>query len=192
MELANTAESQQVPEMKNLIRSAIEEYFRSETAKSEPVYKLELTEERKRREQLEKRVNELVEENRRSRHQAEEAERTASIRGELQRLGVSKVDLAFKAVRDDIVRAEDGRLVARGDTGEVSVRDYLTRFLHDNPELLPGRMQGGSGASGGHVDVPSSSGGVDLDKIRPGMSAEELEKVRNEIARVARQAMRGI
>jgi hypothetical protein len=185
-------EGHQAPEMKNLIRSAIEEYFRSESAKSEPVYKLELTEERKRREQLEKRVNELVEENRRSRQQAEEAERTASIRSELQRFGVSKIDLAFKAVRDDIVRGEDGRLVARMDAGEVSVRDYLSKFLHENPELLPGRMQGGSGAAGGHLEVSGPASGVEIEKIRPGMSAEELEKVRNEIARVARQTMRGM
>ena len=53
-------------------------------------------------------MNELVEENKRSRQQAEEAERGSAIRTELQRLGVAKVDLAFKAVKDDIVRTEDG------------------------------------------------------------------------------------
>ena len=70
--------------------------------------------------QLERRLNELVEENKRSRQVAEEAERSSAIRAELQRLGVAKIDLAFKAVQDDIVRTEDGRLVARGETGEVS------------------------------------------------------------------------
>ena len=59
-----------------------------------------MQEERKRREQLERRLNELVEENKRSRQMAEEAERSAAIRAELQRLGVAKVDLAFKAVQD--------------------------------------------------------------------------------------------
>ena len=39
------------------------------------------------------------------------------MRAELQRLGVSKIDLAFKAVQDGIVRTEDGRLVARSDAG---------------------------------------------------------------------------
>ena len=71
-------------------------------SKTEPAYKVELVEERKRREQLERRLNELVDENRRSREMAEEMERSASIRAELQRLGVTKVDLAFKAVKEDI------------------------------------------------------------------------------------------
>src|SRR5688572_12266268 len=94
--------SEEKLDVRNLIRSAIEEYAKVEQTKVEPAYKVELLEEKKRREQLERRLNELVEENRRSREMAEEVERHSSIRSELQRLGVSKVDLAFKAVRDDI------------------------------------------------------------------------------------------
>ena len=30
-----------------------------------------------------------------------------------------KVDVAFKAVKDDVFRAEDGRLLAKGEQGEV-------------------------------------------------------------------------
>lgn len=176
------------PDMRQVVRGAIEEYLQLQRAQNEPAYKTELSEERKRREQLERRVNELVEENRRSRQQAEEAERSAAIRSELQRLGVSKVDLAFRAVRDDIQRAEDGRLLARTENGEVGVREYLTRFVTENPELLPGRIAGGSGAGPGHAQTESA--GLDLDQIRPGMSAEELDKVRREIARVARQSYR--
>jgi len=33
---------------------------------------------------------------------------------------------------------------------------------------------------------------VDLDKIRPGMSQEEMQRVREEIVRVASQTLRGI
>ena len=66
-------------------------------------------EERKRREDLEKRVNDLVQENHRSRQIADEAERSSSIRTELQRLGVAKVDLAYRAVKDDIQRRADDR-----------------------------------------------------------------------------------
>jgi len=40
--------------------------------------------------------------------------------------------------------------------------------------------------------VAPNVGGLDLDKIRPGMSPEELDKARQEISRVASQAMRGI
>jgi hypothetical protein len=38
----------------------------------------------------------------------------------------------------------------------------------------------------------SLGGGVDLDRIRPGMSPEEMERVRQEIARVASQTLRGL
>jgi hypothetical protein len=180
------------PDIKTVVRSAIEEFLQAQHAKTEPAYKTELVEERRRREQLERRVNELVEENKRSRQAAEEMERGTTIRSELQRLGVTKVDLAFRAVRDDIVRSEDGRLLAKSESGDVPVREYLTRFVSENPELLPGRIHGGSGAGSGHAEPIGSSTQVDLDKIRPGMSAEELERVRQEIARVAKQTIRGI
>lgn len=127
----------------------------------------ELAEERRRREGVEKRV--------------EEAERGSAIRAELQRLGVAKVELAYKAVRDEAPR----------ESGEM--REFLEKFVGENPELLPARLAGGSGASG--APRGSSSGGkgaVDIDKIRPGMSAEELDRVRQEIARVASQTLRGL
>lgn len=177
-------------DIRSIVRNALEEYVRMEQTKTEPAYKVELVEERKRREQLERRLNELVDENRRSREMAEEMERATTIRAELQRLGVAKVDLAFRAVKDDIQRASDGRFVARTDRGETGMRDYLTAFLNDNPELLPGRIQGGSGAGSGHK-APITAGTIDMDKIRPGMSAEDLDKVRQEIARIASQTIRG-
>ena len=176
--------------IRTIIRDAIHEFISSEQTKAEPAYKAELIEERKRRELLERRVNELSEENRRSRVMAEEAERNSTIRSELQRLGVAKIDLAFRAVKDDVVRTEDGRLVAKGSQGEVALRDHLAQFVHENPELLPGRIQGGSGAGSGHK-APITASTVDLDKIRPGMSPEDLDKVRQEIARIASQTIRG-
>jgi len=179
-------------EIRTIIRDAIHEFVSSEQTKAEPAYKAELIEERKRRESLERRVNELSEENRRSRQMAEEAERGSAIRSELQRLGVSKVDLAFRAVKDDVVRTEDGRLVARGSQGELALRDYLAQFVHENPELLPARIAGGSGASTGHRAAPAGGGGIDIEKIRPGMSSEELGAVRREIARIASQSMMGL
>src|SRR6266851_1927376 len=109
----------------SLVRQAVEEFMRVEQSKSEPAYKVELQEERKRREQLERRMNELTEENKRSRQAAEEADRSATIKSELQKLGVGKIDLAFKAVRDDIARTEDGRLIGRTDTGELGLKEFL-------------------------------------------------------------------
>lgn len=175
-------------DFRNLIQEAVREFVNLEQSKSEPAYKAELEDERRRRETLERRMNELVEENRKSRQLAEEAERSSSIRSELQRLGVQKLDLAFRAVKDDILRTEDGRLVARTRDGDVTVKDYLTNFVNENPELLPARIPGGSGASTSSK-APSSvpAGSFDIDKIRPGMPKEELERARLEISRIAQQ-----
>lgn len=70
------------------------------------------------------------------------------------------------------------------------MRDYLTQFVSENPELLPARLTGGSGASPTQRGS-SSEGKVDLNRIRPGMSPEEMERVRQEIARVASQTLHG-
>lgn len=177
-------------DMRGVIRDTIAEFVKAEHARSEPAYKTELLDERKRREQLERRLNELEEENRRNRQAAEEAERNAAIRTELQRLGVVKLDLAFKAVKDDVARGEDGRLFARGEQGEVSLKEHMARFVGENPELLPARIPGGSGASGAHASAAAESAAADLDKIRPGMSGEEAERIRKEITRIASQTLR--
>src|ERR1700728_3347448 len=150
-------------ELRSLIRGVIEEFVHGE-----PAYKAELLDERKRREDLEKRVNDLVQENHRSRQMADEAERSSTIRAELQRLGVAKVDLAYRAVRDDVQRRDDGQLIARSGPGEMPLRDYLKQFVQENPELLPARITGGSGMGSG-PKVASNTGGFDLDKIRPGI-----------------------
>ena len=179
--------------VRDIVRAAIQEFSKSEVARQEPAYKAELVDERKRREQLEQRVNQLAEEARRSQAMAEQAERESVLRAELQRLGVAKVDLAFKAVKDDITRAEDGRLVAKSDQGEMSAKEYLKQFVAENPELLPSRIAGGSGATGGgRGGAPSAGGGIDLDKLRPGMNPDELERIREEISRVALQTLRGV
>ncbi len=178
-------------DIQGIVRQAIQEYQNAEQSKSEPAHQAELLEERRRREQLERRVNELVEENKRSRQAAEEAERNSAIRGELQRLGVAKLDLAYKAVQDGVVRAADGRFVAQEDTGEMPLRDYLSTFVAENPEFLPARIAGGSGMTATQKAPASGRETIDLDRIRPGMSADEMQRVREEIVRVASQTLRG-
>ncbi len=174
------------PDVQTIVQQAINEYMRQDSAKREPAYKTELAEERRRREQLEKRLNEMGEENRKSRLVAEEAQRSTAIRSELQRLGVVKVDLAYKAVQDGIVRTEDGRFSA----GEQSLSEYLSGFVQENPEFLPARIAGGMGMTGTQKAGPASAGAVDLDKIGPSMSKEDLERARIEILRVASQSLR--
>ena len=61
------------PDVKNVVRHVIEEFMRAEQSKAEPAYKAELIEERKRRETLEGRLNQLVEENRQARATAEQS-----------------------------------------------------------------------------------------------------------------------
>jgi hypothetical protein len=173
-----------------IVQQAVDEYMRQDTARREPAHKAELQEERKRREQLEKRLNELVEENKRSHALAEEAQRGSNIRAELQKLGVSKIDLAYKAVQDGIVRNNDGRLVARGDSGDEPMGEFLAKFVQDNPEFLPARIAGGTGMTGTQKAAPQTGGGIDIDDISPSMSKEELDRVRQEILRVASQTLR--
>lgn len=177
-------------DIRDVVRHAIEEFIRAEQDKAEPAYKAELQDERKRRESLEARLNQLVEENRKARSLAEEADRNSQIRSELQRLGVAKLDLAFRAVKDDIVRTEDGRLQARGAEGK-SLQDYLTGFVQENPELLPARIAGGSGVQSSARNTAQAPSGIEIDKIKPGMSKEDLDRVRQEISKLAGQALRG-
>jgi uncharacterized protein with GYD domain len=173
-----------------LVQQAISEYMRQDTEKREPAYKAELQEERRRREQLEKRLNEMGEETKRARAVAEEAQRANAIRSELQKLGVTKVDLAWKAVQSDIVRTEDGRVMARGENGDQSLHEFLAGFVQENPEFLPARIAGGTGMTGTQKSAPAGAGSVDLDKIGPSMSREEMERARLEILRVATESFR--
>ncbi|HEU5023172.1 MAG TPA: hypothetical protein VFT60_14830 [Bryobacteraceae bacterium] len=169
-----------------IVQQAIGEYMKQDSARLAPAYKTELLEERKKREQLEKRLNEMSEENARTRAAAEETQRASAIRSELQRLGVVKVDLAYKAVQDGIVRGEDGRMMA----GDRTMSDFLAGFVEENPEFLPARIAGGTGVTGAQKTAPAGAGAVDFERIGPSMSKEELERARQEILRVASQTLR--
>jgi hypothetical protein len=172
------------PEIKKLIHEVFEEYNTVQQKRTEPAYKAELEEERRKRESMEKRLNEVIEENRRSKARAESMERETVIRTELQRLGVAKLDLAFKAVKDDIQRDSNGSLHAKGAEGPIPVADFLRKFVDDNPELLPARNLGGSGTTSSSRS-PQASPGIDINSIRPGMSKEDMARARKEIARLA-------
>jgi len=188
----NETPVEQQPDIRDVVRQTIQEFVQAEQKKAEPAYKTELQEERRRRENLEGRMNQLVEENRKARAMADEADRNSQIRSELQRLGVAKVELAFRAVKDDIVRTEDGRLQTRGPEGKT-LQDYLTNFVQENPELLPARIPGGSGAQNPARNAQQGmSGGIELEKIKPGMNKDESDRVRQEIARLASQMLRGM
>lgn len=193
MEQENPVSTADVNEVRGLVRQVIKEFMEVERERAEPAYKAELLEERRRREQLERRVNELIEENQRSRAKAEEAERQAAIRAELQRHGVTKLDLAFKSIKDDVKRTEDGHLIGLRPEGAVPLSEYVAQFVAENPEFLPARMVGGSGAPAAQRSAAPAppSGVVEMEKIRPGMNREELERIRQEVVRVALQTLSG-
>ena len=165
-------------DIREIVQAVVQEFMPQKT---------ELEEERRKREGLEQRINELIAENQKAQAKAEEADRSAAVRAELQKHGVAKLDLAYRAIKDEIHRTEDGRLAAAGG---AELREYVERFVNENPELLPARLTGGSGAHGGQRTAPPEMR-VDIEKIRPGMSPEELDRVRQEIARVASQTLRG-
>ena len=73
----------------------------------------------------------------------------------------------------------------------AELKEYLAQFVGENPELLPARLGGGSGAGTGQRSSPEGAG-VDLARIKPGMNAEEMDRARQEIARVAAQTLRGL
>ena len=175
-------------EIRVIVRAAVEEYAGGERTRQEDSVQAELSQERQLRETLQKQVESLVGEGVQLKSAADEAQRTLAIRTELQRLGIRNVDLAYRAVRDDVRRSEDGKYV--GASGQ-ELAEYLRKFASENPELLPARVAGGSGAQPGQR-VVGVHGPADIDKIRPGMNPEELERMRQEIARVASQTMRGL
>jgi hypothetical protein len=54
---------------------------------------------------------------------------------------------------------------------------------------LPARISGGSGASS--TPASGSTGRFSLDRIKPGMDREELDRIRKEIAQALSHTWRG-
>ena len=176
-------------EIRFLIRGVIEEFVRAEQVKSEPAYKAELIDERRRREELETRVNEFVKENQRTRQVADERRKYvdsygATTTGRRQsRSGLPRGERRCQTQRRRTAGWSRGS--GRGSTARLSRADSYRRIQNSCRLASPGVGHGvGNESAGGTVRS-------DLDKIRPGMSEEELTKVRQEISRVANQAMRG-
>jgi hypothetical protein len=78
--------------------------------------------------------------------------------------------------------------LARTSQGDTSANEYLRQFVADNPEFLPARIVGGSGVT--NSQRPTTPNAIDFEKIGPGMSKEDLDRVRQEILRVASQTLR--
>ena len=142
----------------------------------------ELAAERRRREELEQEVRRLTAQNEEQQRRAEEGEQLARLRDGLQERGVKKSDLALKLLKDDVRRGEEGRLYGESNGVRLPLDEYLDRFVAENPEFLPPRIAGGSGAS--PTERGMSESGVEMESIRPGMSADEARKAWKEVARL--------
>ncbi len=175
-------------EVRGIVQEAIQEFLRFKQQESEPAHRAELQEERRRREQLETQVRELLQKTRESEVEVARARMTSAVRDQLQKHGVTKVDLAFRVIKDDIRQSEHGDYVARGRDGDLPLQDFVKKFVDENPEFLPPRITGGSGSSG--IGGDTSGARFDLDAIRPGMSEEERRQVHAAIANLASQTFR--
>ena len=82
--------------------------------------------------------------------------------------------------------------MARTDAGDTPLQEYLSAFVNENPEFLPARIAGGTGLTASPKAPASGRETIDLERIRPGMSAEEMQRVREEIVRVASQTLKGM
>ncbi|MCU0227253.1 MAG: hypothetical protein MUF01_06400 [Bryobacterales bacterium] len=188
---ANESESAKAPsgaDIRGLVHEAIQEFLRHKQQETEPAHRAELQEEKRRREQLESQVRELLQKTRESEMEVARARMTGAVRDELQKQGVTKVDLAFRVIKDDIRQTDHGDYVVRGRDGDVPLGDYVKKFVDENPEFLPPRIKGGSGSSGLGSDAAGAR--FDLDAIRPGMSEEERRQVHAAIANLASQTFK--
>ena len=144
MGLTSTSDS----EMEGIVKKAIGEFRRHTSEEEDAVLKGKLREERRRREELERRLNEMRQESRRTRQQAEETERHLQIQDALREFGVQKTNLAFRLVKDEIFRTEEGDLYADSEGERMPYREYLKRFVSENPEFLPPRITGARARQG--------------------------------------------
>ena len=95
-------------ELRSVIRSVIDEFMRAEQVRTEPTYKTELVEERRRREQLEQRVNELAENKRNKRSRRRPRNRRQCGRNTTARCCESRSGFSRSAGRDPQERRTAG------------------------------------------------------------------------------------
>ena len=175
-------------DIRGIVQEAIEEFSRRKREETEPAHRAELMEERRRREQLESQVKDLLQKARESEQEVARTRMTSAVKDELQQLGVTKVDLAFRVMKDEIRQGGDGQYVARGRDGDMPLKDFVKKFVDENPEFLPPRIAGGSGTSGGGQDPAGTR--VDLDAIRPGMSVEDRRDIHRAISTLVSQTFK--
>lgn len=142
-------------------------------SKVDPKVIAQLENERKARERLEKQVNDLLGENKKTKEEAELKERLAEIKSAMSKFSFANEgtrDMAFEYFAGKIKRGEDGALVAPGKDGEVPYDHFIKGHLESNPNLLAAKQSGGGGATGGE---PYRGSKFDASVIKPGMTSDQ-------------------
>ncbi len=178
------------PDVQTIVQQAIDEYMRQDSARREPAYKTELQEERRRREQLEKRMNET------GARRTSAAARWRRRPSGRQQFGRSCRSWGWRKSTWLIRRCRTGSSARKTDAWWRAATTATCQ------RISVGICTGESGVSAGEdcwrnrddgnaeSRTAANTGGIDLDKISPSMSKEDLERVRQEILRVASQSLR--
>jgi hypothetical protein len=117
-------------------------------------------------------INELKKQKEDADKKANETEINSIVRealGHFELIDGNARDTAFTLLRANVARDSEGRIIA-GDN--LTVDAFAKEFFEkQHPYLLRPVGNGGAGASGGSKQTPSQT--IDLNDIKPGMSAEK-------------------
>ncbi len=80
----------------------------------------------------------------------------------------------------DVVRDEDGNLVAKTDKGNITVPEFIQQQAETVPGFLAAQGRGGSGASQGGVIKPAKT--VHIEDIKPGMPQDQKAAAWQQVA----------
>lgn len=114
-------------------------------------------------------------------------DRELYLKDQIRALGVRNIELAYKAVREEIEQSEDGEWIARVGSERVPATQFLRSFVSQNPELVPARLISGSGTPARSEEFRDD---CDLDQIRPGMDPVSLRRAREAVVRIIAQSKR--
>ena len=116
-------------------------------------------------------------------------DREIFLREQIRSLGVRNVDLAYRAVREDVHKDQDGSWIAEVGGATVPATQFLKQFIARNPDLIPARMILGSGAPSRTEEADHE---CDLDQIRPGMDPASMRRAREAVVRIIAQTKRSL
>jgi hypothetical protein len=150
----------------------------AEETKTNPAIPVEVNTELQKRDRKLKEVTDLVATLTAERDQAQQArlesERQSAVKDAMagiQWRDQTHQNAFYKMVIGDVIRDEDGTLVAKTDKGNITVSEFIQQQAETVPGFLAAQGRGGSGASQGGVIKPSKT--VHIEDIKPGMTPEQ-------------------